>query len=223
MAEVLLSRVTSCISLAQLRNALEGTAKHAHGRPKSGSAHVTGLSLAHMLRSLHHVAILNLTANAPDCWLTHVKTHACSLLLSAWLGLQSQTCTRKILNHNRCRLYVICMAHPPPKKSTKLSCAFAVMQGAAQSDTGKVRAYWGCCSPFELIPHILQTESRSFLFGCPHSPPSDREFFASLLAAIDRYKVGERSLRAFCSTLCLLLQLITMRNVQWTHTADQRM
>ena len=53
IAVVVLSRIASYILLAHLRNALEGTAKYAHCRPNPGSAHVTELSLAYMLCSLH--------------------------------------------------------------------------------------------------------------------------------------------------------------------------
>lgn len=42
--EGFLLRVMRCISLAQVKTALEGTAKHAYGRPQSGSAHITGLT-----------------------------------------------------------------------------------------------------------------------------------------------------------------------------------
>lgn len=45
--------VTVCVLLARLRNALEGTATHVHGRPKPGSAHVTELQLGSLSRSLH--------------------------------------------------------------------------------------------------------------------------------------------------------------------------
>ncbi len=74
-----------------------------------------------MLRSLHYVVSLTFTANALVVGSLGMMTVVCSLLLSAWLGLQSQTYTQTVL----------CVAHPPPKKSTSSLVLQEVLQGEA--------------------------------------------------------------------------------------------